>query len=374
MAAEKALVTVAVFAFLVSSATASTILYVNGVTGTDSNSCTSTANACKTIGHAISLGLAGDVIRVSAGIYVENLTIATGLNLVGSGAQKTIIDGGARGTVVAIPNAAAHVTISGLTIRNGRARPAGGGILNNGTLIISQVTVTQNTAYNTCPIIINCGSVGGGISNSGRLTANGSTVSNNNAIASFSCSHGCTSIGGGIENTGIMVINNSTIAGNGARVAGAISNANTTPSSLSINSSTIAGNISGMCCMGAVAGVFTTQNSIFANIDNANTDENCGSTPPVSKGYNLSSDSTCALSGPGDMNNTDPMLGQLQGNGGPTQTMALASGSPAVDAGNPSGCTNAAGHLLKTDQRGWPRPDQDGVGGCDIGAYEFQGH
>lgn len=364
---------VVVFALLVSTATASTTWYVNGITGSDSNSCTSTANACKTISHAISLALSGDLIRVSAGIFAENLIIATGLNLVGSGVQKTIIDGGARGTVVAIPNVAAHVIISGLTIRNGRARPAGGGIVNNGTLTISQVTVTQNTVYNTCSIIISCGSVGGGIWNSGRLIVSSSTVSNNHAIPPL-CSHGCTSIAGGIENTGTTVINNSTIASNGAELAGAISNANATASSLSLNSSTIAGNISGLCCMGAVAGVFTTQNSIFANVDNAGTDENCGSTPPVSKGYNLSSDGSCGFSSIGDMNNTDPMLGPLQSNGGPTQTMALASGSLAIDAGNPSGCTNAAGHLLKTDQRGLPRPDGEGAGGCDIGAYEFQGY
>jgi hypothetical protein len=125
--------------------------------------------------------------------------------------------------------------------------------------------------------------------------------------------------------------------------------------------------------MGAVAGVFTTQNSIFANADGANADENCGSPQPVSKGYNLSSDGSCGFSSIGDMNNTGPMLGPLQTNGGPTQTMALLYGSPAVDAGNPNGCTNAAGYSLKTDQRGWPRPNREDVGGCDIGAYEFQG-
>ncbi len=52
--------------------------------------------------------------------------------------------------------------------------------------------------------------------------------------------------------------------------------------------------------------------------------------------------------------------------------MALPSGSPAVDAGNPNGCTDNLGHLLKTDQRGQPRPDTEDTGGCDIGAYERQ--
>jgi hypothetical protein len=65
-----------------------------------------------------------------------------------------------------------------------------------------------------------------------------------------------------------------------------------------------------------------------------------------------SSDGTCSFTHAGDMNNTNPMLGPLQNGGGPTQTMALPSGSPAVDAGNPNGCTDGFGRLLKTDQRG----------------------
>jgi hypothetical protein len=91
----------------------------------------------------------------------------------------------------------------------------------------------------------------------------------------------------------------------------------------------------------------------------------------VSNGYNLSSDGTCNFSTSGDRNNTDPMLGTLQYNGGPTATMALPSGSPAIDAGNPLGCKDSQGHLLTTDQRGMPRPDsKEKV--CDMGAYESQ--
>jgi hypothetical protein len=50
----------------------------------------------------------------------------------------------------------------------------------------------------------------------------------------------------------------------------------------------------------------------------------------------------------------------------------LLSGSPAIDAGNPNGCTDGNGNLLKTDQRGMPRPDKEDTGGCDMGAYERQ--
>ena len=49
----------------------------------------------------------------------------------------------------------------------------------------------------------------------------------------------------------------------------------------------------------------------------------------------------------------------------------LLLGSPAIDAGNPNGCTDGNGNLLKTDQRGYPRPDKQS-GRCDIGAFERQ--
>ena len=77
-----------------------------------------------------------------------------------------------------------------------------------------------------------------------------------------------------------------------------------------------------------------------------------------------------AFSGVGDIRNTDPLLGPLQDNGGPTSTHALLPGSPAIDKGN----TN-----LTTDQRGAPRffddPNSANGGGnnSDIGAFEFQG-
>jgi hypothetical protein len=61
------------------------------------------------------------------------------------------------------------------------------------------------------------------------------------------------------------------------------------------------------------------------------------------------------------MNNTSALLGPLADNGGPTLTMALLPGSPAIDAGD-------TGVMPTTDQRGFPRPA--GVG-ADIGAYEF---
>jgi hypothetical protein len=87
----------------------------------------------------------------------------------------------------------------------------------------------------------------------------------------------------------------------------------------------------------------------------------------TSNGYNLSSDATCAadFTQSGDLNNTDPHLGPLANNGGPTLTHLPESGSPAIDA-IPAG-VNGCGTSLINDQRGAPRPIH---GKCDIGAVE----
>jgi hypothetical protein len=98
---------------------------------------------------------------------------------------------------------------------------------------------------------------------------------------------------------------------------------------------------------------------------------NCAGTI-TSHGYNLSSDSTCKFKNTGDLNSKNPKLGMLQNNGGPTQTMALQQGSPALDAGNPAGCRDFARKLLTTDQRGQRRPGGTETTGCDMGAYESQ--
>jgi hypothetical protein len=98
------------------------------------------------------------------------------------------------------------------------------------------------------------------------------------------------------------------------------------------------------------------------------TGDNCSGIAVTSLGHNLSSDDSCGLSGPGDLQNTDPLLGPLQDNGGPTLTHALLPGSPAIDAGD-------NGNAPATDQRGLPRiMDGDGNGSflADIGAYELQ--
>jgi hypothetical protein len=85
----------------------------------------------------------------------------------------------------------------------------------------------------------------------------------------------------------------------------------------------------------------------------------------ISRGYNIDGDGSCGLSEEdGDLPATDPLLGPLAANGGPTPTHALLNGSPAIDQIAVSQCQVA------TDQRGIARPQAPKPGACDIGAYE----
>jgi hypothetical protein len=213
-------------------------------------------------------------------------------------------------------------------------------------------------------MVLRCFAFGGGIYNAGTLTMSHSSFTENSAAGCPVFQRFSTCQGGGIDNLGGLTINNGTLSGNSAVGGGGIASAN---GATTISNSTISGN-SGLIHGGGISGTATLQNSIVANSPKGG---NCNGNM-ASKGYNLSSDGTCNFSGTGDLNNTDPKLGLLQNNGGPTQTQALLSGSPAIDAGNPSGCTDGKGHLLKTDQRSKPRPDKGDTGECDMGAYERQ--
>jgi hypothetical protein len=384
----------------VPAALASTTWYVDGVNGNDNNNCKSPQTACRTIGHAISLASSGDTVMVAPATYTENLTIGTTLKVTGAGATTTIIDGGGVNTVVTISSAA--VTLSGLTVQHGDAT-LGGGIHNSGTLTLNNSTVTQNQAKGVAS------SGGGGIYNSGILTINNSTISGNrswasryrplggggilnvggiltikNSTISGNNAHGFSGFvaeGGGIYNAGTLTLNNSTLSGNSAGVAPGIYGFCDVPDgggiysqseTVTINNSTLSGNFAENCHGygegGGIYGNVTLQNTIVANSPYGG---NCSGTM-TSKGYNLSSDGTCNLNNTGDLNNANALLGQLGKYGGPTETMSLLSGSPAIDAGNPNGCTDGNGHLLKTDQRGKPRHDKEDTGGCDMGAYERQ--
>ncbi len=201
---------------------------------------------------------------------------------------------------------------------------AGGGILNNGgTLDIDNSTISSNQA----------GASGGGIWSYGPTTITNSTISNN-SVGLFQIPAG---IGGGISTFGTSTISNCTISGNYANgntfKGGGEGGGIYVDGSLDLRNSTLTGNGAGVHGGNIYGGSFGIGNSIL----NAGTPENIFSGGGVtSQGYNVCSDDGGGLlNGPGDQINTNPMLGPLQDNGGPTFTHELLTGSPAIDAGNP---------------------------------------
>ncbi len=91
----------------------------------------------------------------------------------------------------------------------------------------------------------------------------------------------------------------------------------------------------------------------------------------TSLGHNIDSAESCGLTQPTDQSNTDPKLEALDFNGGPLVSLlshALASDSPAIDAGDNDVCEND--YVQNLDQRSDPRPKG---GSCDIGAFESDG-
>jgi hypothetical protein len=284
-------------------------------------------------------------------------------------------------------NSGATVGISGLTISNGSATlRLGGGIYNLGTLTISGSVVTGNTAQGGGGIFsggnlarltvirstvsgnqVSGGSVsggfGGGILNGGTLKVQRSLVTLNTA----------TGGGGGIhtsnENRLAQTIQNTTVTGNQAFTGGGISSDAYNNSTVSLASSTVASNTSNASFGANIAGRTTTvRNTIIAN-PHGGTNCQYGVT---SQGYNLESANSCGLDKPTDLVAMPPGIdGNLQNNGGPTETMRLLATSPAIDCGDTGS--------LSSDQRGRPRPvdlsrilNAPGGDGADIGAYEVQ--
>jgi hypothetical protein len=358
-----------------------------------------------TISYGI-LNVASDgTVHVAAGTYHENLHIPDEQNLEGAGAQNTIIDGGGSGHVIDISSGPFYNTISGFTIQNGSElvvrwwQPADEHVLYSGIKLPSiktfgalvpdatsmgggiHISGQHIVTLNDCFIKNNEADNGGGIYNDeGELHMYGCTVSGNSA----------SDTGGGIYNYGKMWLTNCTISGNtAAQFGGGILN-DAFNGQIDSSYSTIANNqATGVGSKGGGFGNFGQ--AIFKNTivaDNAAGDgiHNNGFTEPAqgghtySNGYNIDSENSCFPGFPDfpattDLINTDPLLGPLQDNGGPTPTHALMHGSPAIDAGSCitdfSSSTSVIAAVaigVGTDQRGVPRPQGTA---CDIGAYEL---
>src|SRR5205823_680046 len=139
--------------------------------------------------------------------------------------------------------------------------------------------------------------------------------------------------GGGLVNDGTLTISSSTFANNFAGFfrGGGIENLQGT---VSISSSTFASN-QGYGFKGA------GRTSIGGSIVAGNTPADCYA-PVTDQGYNLEGASSCGFTGTGSLQGTDPKLASaLASNGGPTQTLALLDGSPAINQIPASACSSA---------------------------------
>jgi hypothetical protein len=186
---------------------------------------------------------------------------------------------------------------------------------------------------------------------------------------------GGAGMGGAIFNySGTLTISNSTLTANTCTGGSSSGNAGkayggalfTYYGTVTLLNNTISGNIAADRARGFYAyyGTHTLNNNIIAQSDTAVRDlYRSTATLNGSKNIIRSYNSLSALTG---TITTDPLLGALASNGGPTQSMLPSSSSPAADAGK-----NAAASSLTYDQRGSGYPRFRAT--VDIGALEFYG-
>jgi predicted outer membrane repeat protein len=361
--------------------------------GTVTFACSGTINLTATIRIAASTTIDGRgqhvtisgnqvvrVLRVNAGVQLNlaNLTVSDArTGLVGGGIYNEGILGldncslinnhaGSGGGIANLESGT--VIVNNTTFRNNTAAYAGGSIFSpDNSLSVSNSYFEDNSAashgggiYNDDNLLTvtnstfvgnSAGYCGGGICNG----SSGTLVLRNNIFSSNSAGYG-GAISNGSE-SGTVTVSNSTFSENAANDGASISHAYS--GALTVINCTFSGNTTtgvGGGIDNRGDGALTLKNTIVADGPPGN---NCAGVI-TDGGGNLSyPDTTC----PGI--NADPMLGPLQDNGGPTWTMALGTGSAALDAGDDAIC--AAPPVNNLDQRGVTRPQGSH---CDIGAVE----
>src|SRR5438309_4665895 len=226
------------------------------------------------------------------------------------------------------------VIIEGLTISNGSVlNTFGGGIYNfESALTVNSCALAGNSALGQQ------GSGGGILSNGGGAGGNASLIIINSAFSGNAATTGGAIANNGSSGMANLTISNSTLSGNSASfVGGGVDDhtANGT-ATVTITNSTLSENTSSNISM-FKGGMLDIGNTVLkAAVSGVNL-EIAKLATVTSHGYNLSSDDGAGyLNGPGDQLNTDPMLGPLQDNGGPTFSHALLPVSLAITAGDPS--------------------------------------
>ncbi|MEE4271804.1 MAG: choice-of-anchor Q domain-containing protein [Thermoanaerobaculales bacterium] len=347
-----------------------------------------------------------DVINLPQGVYKLTLTgidedagltgdldITDQVNIYGVGNGATVLDGGWSDRLIDVRQGAGPVQIASLTIRGGaelegagvRSGPdthlhlahvacigneavvQGGGVYARGTLLVADSLFAANLS----------GSLAGAIKAEGPLEVLRSTFDGNRtvngggaiitsremtvAVADSLFTANTGAYGGALSiDRSEAVLTNVTFTGNAA-VAGRGGAIATNRGTVALRNCTVADNAAvsdGTGFYGSNDPEISIDNTIVSGPDRFAV---CG-LPLLSDGHNLATDTSCGLDAAGDIVGADPALRGLRDNTGPTLTLALLAGSPAIDAGG--------GQSAAADQRGVIRP----VGPApDIGAYEADG-
>ncbi len=275
----------------------------------------------------------GNTSLDGAGMYNEHFSNTTLTNVTFSANSATQNGAG-------MYNYNSSPTLTRVTFSGNSATGNSGGMANNASSSpkLIQVKFSSNTA----------GTYGGGITNVDSSPTLAGVTFNGNSAAN----------GGGMYSTiSSPVLTNVTFSGNTAQYGGGMYNYNN--SSPKLTNVTFSGN-SGSANVGAMFNNRSSNPLIYDSIFWANTGGEIvnanSSTPTIA---NSLVQGGCA---PATCINANPVLGPLQNNDGFTETMALGSGSAAIDRGSNTTCA-------ATDQRGVGRPQ--GLA-CDIGAYEVR--
>ncbi len=301
-------------------------------------------------GSGGALGSTGDILVVRSHIDGNTTDGDGGAIYADEDGDVTVIDSTVNGSTADGPGGAiftldGDVTVIGSTLNGNRADDRGGAISGEADVTVINSTVARNAAV---------AHVGGGIWARGNLYVANSTVSNNYAEGQ----------GGGMLAAGTLGLVNSTVADNIAPVAANV------------------GAGERLEAFGSIIGPAKTD-PLGGQVQP--TDVNCQVSAAVSYGYNLVTDGSCGLNGPGDAIGSPSDLGPLAANGGLGETRLPGPGSAALDRIPPEHCRFAPfGEVLEgeqhleglvanrlaliaKDQRGVDRPQG---GGCDIGAVE----
>ncbi len=228
----------------------------------------------------------------------------------------------------------------------------GGGLANFGVLSVSYTTIAHNSAQ-FC---------GGGINNGGWLHLSNSLVDSN--LANL-CGGGVS--GGG---TGITIVNTSFFNNRAATDGGGLYK--NSAGTMEVYNSSFYSNTSASGAGGAIAVTPDVTLSLKNVAESRSGGGGCMTTSPyVSGSNNIFEDPTNAcglISGfNGNILGVNPLMAPPADNGGPTWSVALLNGSPAIDAGSDAVCLDV--QVNSRDQRGIVRPQG---AHCDIGSYEYE--